>query len=65
MKNKKIFVSGGAGFLGINLIEELLRNENEIVVLDNGFRAGFDNISTLKNHLSIIDGSVTDNESNA
>ncbi len=63
MKNKKIFVSGGAGFLGINLIEELLRNENEIVVLDNGFRAGFDNISTLKNHLSIIDGSVTDNES--
>ena len=31
----KILVTGGVGFIGTNLIKELLKNENEVVSIDN------------------------------
>ncbi len=31
----KILVTGGAGFIGSHLVEELLSNENEILIFDN------------------------------
>ena len=33
--NKKILVTGGAGFIGSNLCQELLRLDNEVVCFDN------------------------------
>ena len=33
MKNKKILITGGAGFIGTNLAKELLKN-NEVIILD-------------------------------
>ncbi len=35
MKKKKILIVGGAGFIGSHLAEKLLREKNEVVVLDN------------------------------
>jgi UDP-N-acetylglucosamine 4-epimerase len=35
ISNKKILVTGGAGFIGSNLIEKLLQLGNEVVCLDN------------------------------
>jgi nucleoside-diphosphate-sugar epimerase len=35
IKNKNIIVTGGAGFIGINLCEKLLESENFIIIIDN------------------------------
>ena len=35
MKNKKVCVIGGAGFLGSHLVDYLIEQENEVLVLDN------------------------------
>ena len=34
-KDKRVLVTGGAGFIGSNLIKELLKKDYEIVSLDN------------------------------
>ena len=35
LKNKKILVTGGAGFIGSNLCEYFLKNDNIVICLDN------------------------------
>lgn len=33
----KVLVTGADGFIGSNLVEELLKQANEVIVLDNFF----------------------------
>lgn len=40
LENKKVLVTGGAGFIGSNLCERLLEQNNKVVCLDN-FATGF------------------------
>jgi UDP-N-acetylglucosamine 4-epimerase len=40
IQNKKVLVTGGAGFIGSNLIEDLLLFNNEVLCLDN-FSTGY------------------------
>ncbi len=35
LRNSKLLVTGGAGFIGSNLIEYFLKNNNEVICLDN------------------------------
>ena len=35
IKNKKILITGAAGFIGSNLTEKLLKHENHLVLIDN------------------------------
>lgn len=49
IQNKKVLVTGGAGFIGSNLCEDLLQHNNHVVCLDN-FSTGFKH--NILHHLS-------------
>jgi len=53
----KILVTGGAGFIGSNLIKKLLQKSHEIIVFDNEFRGSFQNLDTDK--VLLINGDIT------
>lgn len=56
MKNKNILVTGGAGFIGSNLVKYLNENNNSVRVLDN-FSSGYRN-NILSPSVNIIEGDV-------
>ena len=47
---KRILVTGGAGFLGSHLIDRLLEQGHEVICLDNLFTGTKRNIGHLQNH---------------
>lgn len=44
---KRILVTGGAGFVGSHLCERLLKEENNVVCVDNYFTGSKENIAHL------------------
>ena len=45
--NKRVLVTGGAGFIGSHLCEKLLNNGNEVICADNIFTGSKANIELL------------------
>ena len=64
IKEKKILVTGGAGFIGSNLIEELLRLGNKITCLDNFATGKRENIQPFLSNpnFTLIEGDIRDLE---
>ena len=63
IKDKKILITGGAGFVGSHIAEQLVEN-NDIILLDN-FLSGFkENINGLLKHknVSLIEGDIRDKQ---
>jgi nucleoside-diphosphate-sugar epimerase len=59
---EKILVTGGAGFIGSNLVESLLKEGKQLVLFDSGFRVGFNNIQNIKDNVEIIKGDIRNYE---
>ncbi len=58
--NQKVLVTGGAGFIGSNLCEELLKRNNNVVCLDNFSTGKKENVKPfLKNTLfTLVEGDI-------
>lgn len=48
--------------MGSNLVKSLLKKNHEIIIFDNGFRTGFNNLKLLKDEITLVEGTVTDIE---
>ena len=60
MKDKKIVVTGGLGFIGSNLVEALVK-DNEVIIIDDLTSGKLENIEHLKDeNLKLVKGSITD-----
>lgn len=54
IKNSKILITGGAGFVGSHLAEELLRKGAKIFILDDFSNGRAENLEEIKNKIKII-----------
>jgi UDP-glucose 4-epimerase len=61
-KGKRILVTGGAGFIGRNLVSWLARGGSEVTVLDDLFTGRLENLRGVDETCAFVRGSVTDRE---
>lgn len=56
----RVLVTGGAGFIGSNLCEDLLKHDNEVVCLDNFLTGHRNNISSLLSdkNFTLVEGDI-------
>jgi UDP-glucose 4-epimerase len=61
MKDKRVIITGGAGFIGSNIAEEL-STDNEVIIIDDLSSGRIENIQNLtkRSNVSFIQGSTTD-----
>jgi nucleoside-diphosphate-sugar epimerase len=58
----RYLVTGGAGFIGSNTVDELVRRGHSVVVLDDLSSGKEDNLAEVRNKITYIKGSITDIE---
>jgi len=57
----KALVTGGAGFIGSHLVEELVRLGHEVVVIDNLSSGRIENLSTVSSRIEIVEADLSKN----
>lgn len=64
VKNKVVLVTGGAGFVGSNLVESFLSYDNKVICLDNLSTGHYKNIEEFENNpnFKFIEGDIRDIE---
>lgn len=62
ISNQAVLVTGGAGFIGSNLIDNLLKRDNRVVCLDNFATGKWDNIQPFMGdaNFKLIEGDIRD-----
>jgi nucleoside-diphosphate-sugar epimerase len=58
----RYLVTGGAGFIGSNTADELVRRGHSVVVLDDLSSGKEENLAEIRNKITLIKGSITDIE---
>lgn len=59
-KNKKVVVTGGAGFIGSHVVEKLVKNGSSVTVFDNLQNGSLKNLRTVKDDVNFVKGECTD-----
>ncbi len=64
LSKSNVLITGGAGFIGSNLVEALLKQDNRIVCLDNFSTGKRENIAPFLNHpdFTLIEGDIRNME---
>ncbi len=64
IKNARILITGGAGFIGSHLAETLLRQNNRVLVLDNFSTGRRENLAAFQAHpaFTLMEGDIRDRE---
>ena len=62
MTNERVVVTGGAGFVGSNIVRQLLERGASVVVLDDFSTGNMVNLPTATERLEVVRGSVADFE---
>src|ERR1700676_3182292 len=58
----RFLVTGGAGFIGSNTVDELVRRGHSVVVLDDLSGGKEENLAEVRNKITFIKGNITDIE---
>ena len=56
----KYLVTGGAGFIGSHIVESLIRNGNEVRVLDDLSTGHYDNLKKVSSEIEFVEGDIRD-----
>ncbi len=56
----KVLVTGGAGFIGSNLADELIRQGARVVIIDNFSTGNRDNLDEISGSFEFIEGDIND-----
>jgi len=56
----RIFITGGAGFIGSHLCDALISRGDEVTILDNLSTGSHENIAHLKGKIEVIQGDIRD-----
>ncbi|MEX0849672.1 MAG: NAD-dependent epimerase/dehydratase family protein [Candidatus Dependentiae bacterium] len=59
-KNKEVLVTGGCGFIGSHIVEELVSLGAQVTILDNLSTGFLENIEHVADKVTFINGSITD-----
>lgn len=57
---QRVLVTGGAGFIGSHLTEELVHRGYQVRVLDNFFRGKHENLKNCSSEIDLLEGDITD-----
>ena len=60
MKNQKILITGGAGFMGSSLVKQLLKKDFDIRVLDNHQRGKGSRLDDILSEIEFLEGDIRD-----
>lgn len=58
----KVLVTGGAGFIGSNLADELIRQGAKVTILDNLITGFHENLAEIKGDFKFVEGDLNDDE---
>ncbi len=59
----RVLVTGGAGFIGSNLADELIRQGAKVTIIDNFATGNRDNLDEISGTFDFIEGDLNDDES--